>query len=530
MKCNNKWFGGAALAVATLMLASCASDNEVPTDGSKPSEAVVTEISDSICSALAKASIEEFLAFAKNPRSSFRMEKCSAYLINWAKQHSLTYGIDDSLNVWMDLPANTKEMESMPKVILQSHQDMVCAWNSGESRDPTTEVGIPYYDGNDLKGKNINLGADDGIGVGMALANAKSNVAHGPLRLLFTTNEDCGMYGAMALDPQVLDADYLISFDDEDYPKVTTASLGAYVWTSSKKYELSNPAASGKIITLDVKGLLGGHSGAAIGEKRLSAATILAKVVKDAVTSNGGRLMAVDCGIAANAIANALYLQFAVDADKAAGCKSEIEDIMTDFQQEYTQETINSNCTVTDVPATNVASACAEGLLSDLNKYFEEVKQGVVEREGTDGLVTKSSNIGIVKLSNGKLDIVSSIRSFNDEWLKSEKSRLTELASSLCIILSNEMLMPAWDTDADDPFIGLIFKNYQAVDARAHKAKANGGLECAYFTSKKPGISTAAMGPTIKGAHTIDEALDTTTVKPLMKVVMNTLHQVNTLR
>lgn len=110
----------------------------------------------------------------------------------------------------------------MPKVILQAHQDMVCAWNSGESHEPTTEVGVPYFDGNNLKGKNINLGADDGIGVGMALAITKSNVAHGPLRMLFTTNEDCGIYGVMALDPQVLDADYLISFDDEDYPKATT--------------------------------------------------------------------------------------------------------------------------------------------------------------------------------------------------------------------------------------------------------------------------------------------------------------------
>ncbi len=531
MKYRHKWFGGTALAVATMMLASCASDNEVPTDGPTGGNTVVTEISDSICDVLGKSAINEFLIFAQNPRSSFRMENCSAYLTDWAKQHKLKYGIDDSLNVWIDVPANTKEMESMPKVILQGHQDMVCAWKSNESHDPTTEVGEPYYDGNWLKGKGINLGADDGIGVGMALAIAKSNVAHGPLRLLFTTNEDCGMYGVMDLDPKVLDADYLISFDDEDYPKLTTGSQGCYLWTNSKKYEVSNPDASGKLITLDVKELLGGHSGINIGDKRLSATTILAKVVKDVITPNEGRLISIDCGTAVNAIANILSLQFVVDADNAAGCKSEIESILADYQKEYTEEkTISSTCNVNDVPVTNVASVSAEGLLTDLNQYFEEVKQGVIERQKTDDLVTKSNNIGVVKLSNGELTLTSLLRSFNDEWIKSEKNRLTALTTTLSMELGNDMFMPAWDTKDDDPFIELIFKNYKEVDSNARKAKAQGGLECGYFVQKKPGINTAAMGPTIKGAHTIDEALDTTTMKPLMKVVMKTLHQVNTLK
>ena len=73
--------------------------------------------------------------------------------------------------------------------------------------------------------------------------------------------------------------------------------------------------------------------------------------------------------------------------------------------------------------------------------------------------------------------------------------------------LDNEIVIPAWDTEANDPFIGLVYKNYQSVDAKAYKAKAPGGLECAYFVQKKPGINAAAMGPTIKGAHTTSTKL-----------------------
>lgn len=97
-------------------------------------------------------------------------------------------------------------------------------------------MGTPYYEGNLLKGRGINLGADDGIGVGMALAIASSNIAHGPLRLLFTANEDYGMDGAINLAPEVLDTDYLINIDEEEIGKISVGCLGSYTIEFTKEY------------------------------------------------------------------------------------------------------------------------------------------------------------------------------------------------------------------------------------------------------------------------------------------------------
>ena len=525
MNYKSKIIGG-VMMMASLILASCASDDNDSNTKPNPDETIITELSDSVCDALGQSSIEEFLAFAKNPRCSFYSTKSSAYLIEWAQKHNLEYGVDDSLNVWIDVPANAASMESLPKVILQAHQDMVCDSKPGETYDYRQVVGEPYYDGTKLKGKKLNLGADDGIGVGMALAIAKSNVAHGPLRLLFTTNEDCGLYGVKALSPTVIDADYLISFDDEDYAKLTTGCLGGYANDMKKTYAVSQAAAGSKEVALEVAGLLGGHSGTMIGKHRLSGATVLAKVVKDVVTPNEGRLVAIDCGFASNAIANKLKMSFVVDAGKADACKAAIEKILADFRAEYPEESFTQACTVADVPAADVANVSPEQTLADINKYFAERTQGVVEREGTDGIVTKSNNIGVVTLDKGSLVITSLLRSFSNDWISSETTSIATLASDLGMSIDNEITLPAWDTPDDDPFLGYVYDIYKELEPKVYKRKAEGGLECAYFLQKKPTLKTIALGPDINGAHTSDEYVDTATMKPLMKVVMTVLQKI----
>ncbi len=88
--------------------------------------------------------------------------------------------------------------------------------------------------------------------------------------------------------------------------------------------------------------------------------------------------------------------------------------------------------------------------------------------------------------------------------------------------------MPAWDTPDNDSFLSYVYNIYKGVDSKAYKDKAKGGLECAYFVKLKPSIKTVAMGPDIKGAHTIGEYLDITTMKPMMQVVMNILQKIGT--
>jgi len=266
---------------------------------------------------LSAAAIDEFLTFAQTPRPGGYMEEARDYLINWASNHGYRAQSDAMDNVWFDIPA-TSGLEHYPKVILQGHMDMICACKSGESYDYTKIVGEPYYEGSGddmvLKGRYVNLGADDGIGVGIALSIASLDVPHGPLRLLFTSNEDYDMSGAREMADCVIDAPYLINLDSEQIGHVTYACAGAFTIRISKEYDTAvlGDISQYKKVTLKVLGLKGGHSGVNIGDHRLSASVITDGVINRVVNSFGAKPIMIDCGTYGNAIPNGTQMEFAV--------------------------------------------------------------------------------------------------------------------------------------------------------------------------------------------------------------------------
>ena len=99
--------------------------------------------------------------------------------------------------------------------------DMVAVAEDDQNFDPLTDpITVIRDDENGtLTADGTSLGADDGIGVSiiMTIVQAQGEMAHGPLRAIFTTNEEDGMDGAANLDPEWLnDAPWLISIDNED--------------------------------------------------------------------------------------------------------------------------------------------------------------------------------------------------------------------------------------------------------------------------------------------------------------------------
>ncbi len=508
-----------ALLAGALTLASCSDDTVAPTVPDTPTDEAYQKLTD--------ASISEFLDFAKTPRLGFHLEKAKAYLKAWAEKHSYAFYSDEYDNVWIDVPANSETTAAYPKVILQGHTDMVCASKAGEAYDYENEVGEPYYDGNLLKGRKINLGSDDGIGVGMALAIAASDIPHGPLRLLFTANEDYDMSGAIGLAPEVLDADYMINIDEEETGKISIACLGSTTIEFKKTYAPATLASDAKVLSLNVTGLRGGHSGVMIGEHRLSAATVIASVLGGAILPSGGNIISLSCGHAVNAIAIESTIDFAVPADKDDACRSIISTVMEQYKEEYPDETTFAY-SLTERAATADDVPCPTALNDDLAAFFAQVTQGVIEKDGD--LPTKSNNIGEMLLNDGDLFIYDMFRTYNDDWLDSEKERLLSLGANLGMTTATVGFVPTWDTPGVSPLKDMFLKYYKETVPTAFTDKAKGGLECAYFALKKPSLYAVSVGPQLEGAHTIEESVDITTVKPLLKAIVNTLQHIGELK
>ena len=163
-----------------------------------------------------------FHGMTQVPRPSKKEEKIQAHMLKLAESHGLKTHHDAAGNIVVDVPAKPG-CENAPITVIQGHLDMVCEKNRGTEHDfdndaiktlqsKDEETGRPI-----VKADGTTLGADNGMGVAMALAAAISkDVKHGPLELLLTADEEAGMTGAKALKPDSFKGRQLINLDAEE--------------------------------------------------------------------------------------------------------------------------------------------------------------------------------------------------------------------------------------------------------------------------------------------------------------------------
>jgi dipeptidase D len=137
-----------------------------------------------------------FATLCSIPRPSYREAALREHLINWAQARGTEAIVDIAGNLILRKPASAG-CETVPGVILQGHLDMVCQANAGTvhdfERDP---INAQVRDGW-VEAAGTTLGADNGIGVALALAALEEpGLIHPPLELLLTVNEESGMDGA----------------------------------------------------------------------------------------------------------------------------------------------------------------------------------------------------------------------------------------------------------------------------------------------------------------------------------------------
>lgn len=131
-------------------------------------------------------------------------------------------------------------------------------------------------DGEWVKAKGTTLGADDGIGMAAALAVlASKDIRHGAIECLFTVDEETGFTGAFALQPEFFEGKILLNLDSEDEGELFIGCAGGIDTVGRMPYEKTITPAHKFAVKIQVKGLLGGHSGDDINKGRGNAIKIL---------------------------------------------------------------------------------------------------------------------------------------------------------------------------------------------------------------------------------------------------------------
>lgn len=173
---------------------------------------------------------EFFERICEIPHGSGNTEKISSFCVEFAKQRNLRFFRDNygDIVIYKSASAGYEHAETL---IVQGHLDMVCRKNPSSSKDMEREGITLKRDGDMLLAEGTTLGADNGIAVAMMLALLDDgSIAHPPLEMLFTVDEEIGMLGAWGLDMSVLTGKYLLNLDSEEEGVTVSRIMRTFVY------------------------------------------------------------------------------------------------------------------------------------------------------------------------------------------------------------------------------------------------------------------------------------------------------------
>ena len=370
---------------------------------------------------------KNFHALTQIPRPSKKESKAVEYLYEFGRSLGLETIKDEVGNIIIRKPA-TPGMENRRGVILQGHIDMVPQKNADKvhdfEKDPITTV----VDGDWVRADGTTLGADNGLGVAVALSVLESKtLRHGPVEVLVTVDEETGMTGANALKPGVLKGDILINLDSETEGELYVGCAGGLDATASLKYEMKPAPAGYKAYRISAKGMKGGHSGMDIILYRANANKVLVRALVPLLRENGVKLVSVDGGNMRNAIPREAFADVLVPEDMVSAAESFVASVRKDVKNEYAATDPDAELLMEPLdsaPASYIDDNAALSMLRAVNACPNGVWR---MSDAVPGLVETSNNVAIVSAADGLFHVKTLMRSSVD----SEKEALAEEFRSL---------------------------------------------------------------------------------------------------
>ena len=442
-----------------------------------------------------------FEAISAVPRGSGNTKAISDFCLDFARERGLDAFGDEWNNVLIKKPASPG-YEEHPAVILQGHLDMVCEKDPGSAHDFLKDGLSLRVEGDWISADGTTLGGDDGIAVAMGLAILDDDsLPHPPLEVLFTSDEETGMYGAAGLDPSRITGRTLLNLDSEAEGILTVSCAGG------ARCELSLPLfrlplrEEAKKIT--VTGLAGGHSGTEINKGRLNANKLLGDFL---VSLPSFRLVSAAGGLKDNAIPRS--------SSAVIACGTDLPALAREFRDKNRVETDPGlQILVEDAPGASFAFTEKESRKAAL--FLSSLPNGVqaMSRE-IEGLVETSLNFGILSSDERGITASFSVRSSVNRSKAVLLDVLSSYADDFGGSSSTRGHYPAWEYREDSRLRRVMEEIYEEQTGKKPVVEAiHAGLECGLFADKLPGLDAVSIGPDMADIHTSRERLSVSSVK-----------------
>jgi dipeptidase D len=467
---------------------------------------------------------ENFADLNEVPRPSKKEERVIQFMVDFGKRLGLETHTDRVGNIIIKKPA-TKGMEDRPTVILQSHVDMVHQKNNDTDFDFETQGIQMLVDGDWVKAKGTTLGADNGIGVATIMGIlASKDIPHPSIEGMFTVDEETGMTGAKELDPSFYDGKILLNLDTEDDDELSIGCAGGIDTNTSFRYREENTPEGFKGLKINLKGLMGGHSGMDIHRGRGNANKLMNRLLFDAPL--GFHLHEIQGGGLRNAIPRESVAFISVAEQDIEKFEAYINDSEKLFLNELNpvEKKLTIETSRVEAPAKKVGEEDKKNIL----RTIYALHNGVFKWSLTfDDLVETSSSLAQVIIKDGVFETKSLQRSSVESTKKDIANTIKATFEMLGAAVIQDGDYPGWEPNPDSPILKLTRELYEEMYNEEPKVLAgHAGLECGILGQHLPDVDMISFGPNIRHAHSPDECVQISSVQKFWNYFLEVLKRV----
>ncbi len=490
-----------------------------------------------------------FASIAATPRPSKHEERIRRHIRAVAERQKLQVHEDSIGNLVIDVPAR-RGYERVSPIVLQAHLDMVCVKDGRSDHDFDREpikVRIADDAGGDglvVRADGTTLGADNGIGIAMALAVAQTpDVVHGPLELLFTVDEEAGMTGAKALGPQSFRGRRMLNLDSEEDDALYIGCAGGCDSTLSWDLAVGQPDGNGESCRVAVTGLRGGHSGGDIHENRANAIKLLVRTLQRAQVGEFG-ITALSGGSLRNAIPREASATVYGPAGLGEALQVAAEQVRSEAADDSAEH--SASIQIEGVPTCDLSAGLSAEDTRRIIDCLAGLPHGVLGMHPKiDGLVETSNNLATVSMCDRlpglsltphvhrekagptagmRVDVGTLSRSSSASRLGATLDQIAALGRLAGATVETTNEYAGWEPDVDSPLLATCQRVYeQLFDDSPKVAAIHAGLECGIIAKQVGNVDAVSFGPRIEGAHSPEERVYVSSVQKSWKYLLSVL-------
>jgi dipeptidase D len=371
---------------------------------------------------------------------------------------------------------------------------------------------------------NTSLGADNGIGMALAMALLIEDLfsENGKLEALFTVDEEAGFTGVQNLEKGFFDGKRMINLDSEKAGVVIVSSAGGGGTNYSIPFRPKDQRNRGAL-RVEVGGLLGGHSGVDIHLPRFNANKLLAEGLQFLHKELPIRVIEFEGGTRGNAIprnARANILVQKGTVEKSVQILKAWEEGLNKSHEKGLKLAINPTKVRPAAPAYET-----EKLLNLVSSIPFGPKSW---SKDFDNLVQTSNNNGIIKTEDNTFKVSVYSRTSDSIDFYDNQRILFELGKKIGVKTNQREGSSGWKANPESNLLKIVTGAYKEILGKKPLVTGiHGGLECGIISDLKKGMDIVSIGPTIMYPHSPSEYVEVKSVQTLWMLLLGIISKLN---